>query len=104
MSEWVAVARVEDCATERCVHAVTTEGQKVLIVRWEGELYALEDRCSHRDFPLSDGEVEDGQIECVFHGARFDVRTGKAMSLPAIRPVRTFPLEIRGEQVFVKLS
>jgi 3-phenylpropionate/trans-cinnamate dioxygenase ferredoxin component len=104
MSEWVLAARLEDCAGEGCVHAVTAGGQKVVLVRWEGDLFALEDRCSHRDFPLSDGAVEEGQIECVFHGARFDVRTGKAMSLPAIRPVRTFPLEVRGEQVFVQLS
>jgi 3-phenylpropionate/trans-cinnamate dioxygenase ferredoxin component len=104
MAEWVAVASLADCQGDGCVHATAGGGEKLVLVRWEGELFALEDRCSHRDFPLSDGEVEDGELECVFHGARFDVRTGKATRLPAIRPVRTFPVEIRGDQVFVKLA
>ncbi len=104
MAEWVAVASLADCQGNGCVHATMGGGEKVVLVRWEDEIFALEDRCSHRDFPLSDGEVEDGELECVFHGARFDVRTGKATRLPAIRPVRTFPVEIRGDQVFVKLA
>jgi 3-phenylpropionate/trans-cinnamate dioxygenase ferredoxin component len=104
MAEWVAVASLADCQGDGCVHATAGGGEKLVLVRWEGELFALEDRCSHRDFPLSDGDVEDGELECVFHGARFDVRTGKATRLPAIRPVRTFPVEIRGDQVFVKLA
>ncbi len=104
MAEWVAVASLADCQGDGCVHATAGGGEKLVLVRWEGELFALEDRCSHRDFPLSDGDVEGGELECVFHGARFDVRTGKATRLPAIRPVRTFPVEIRGDQVFVKLA
>jgi len=104
MAEWVAVATLADCEGEGCVHAVTTAGEKVVLVRWEGEIFALEDRCSHRDFPLSDGDVEDGELECIFHGARFDIRTGKATRLPAIRPVRTFPVEIREDRVFVQVD
>jgi 3-phenylpropionate/trans-cinnamate dioxygenase ferredoxin component len=104
MPEWVPVASLADCQGEGCVLAVTAEGERVVLVRWEDEIFALEDRCSHRDFPLSDGEVEDGQLECVFHGARFDLRTGKAMRLPAIRPVRTFPVEVREDRVFVQLD
>jgi 3-phenylpropionate/trans-cinnamate dioxygenase ferredoxin component len=104
MAEWVPVAALAECQGEGCVRAVAANREKVVLVRWEGEIFALEDRCSHRDFPLSDGEVEDGQLECVFHGARFDIRTGKATQLPAIRPVRTFPVEIREERIFVQVD
>lgn len=104
MADWVAVATLADCVGNGCVHAVTAGGERLVLVKWEDEIFALEDRCSHRDFPLSDGEVEDGELECIFHGARFDVRTGKATRLPAIRPVRTFPVEIRKDRIFVHVD
>ncbi len=104
MPEWVRVASLAECQSEGCVHAVTANGEAVVLARWNGEVFALEDRCSHQDFPLSDGEVEDGRIECIFHGAQFDLRTGKAVRLPAIRPVKSYPVEIRGEEVFVEVD
>ena len=104
MGEWVRVAGVDDCPGDGCLHATTGDGEEIVVVKWEGEFFALEDRCSHQDFPLSDGEVMDGQLECIFHGARFDVRTGEAVQLPAIRPVRTFPVEVRGDDIFVQVE
>jgi 3-phenylpropionate/trans-cinnamate dioxygenase ferredoxin subunit len=61
-----------------------------------GELFALEDRCSHDDGPVCHGEwdEEDCTVICPRHGARFDLRTGKALSLPAYLPVRTFPVRV----------
>jgi len=102
--EWVRVARVEDCIEDGCLHKVAENGEPIVLARWDGEIFALEDCCSHEDFPLSEGEVIDGKIECVFHGARFDIRTGKAVQLPAVRPVKTFPVEIRDEEVFVQVD
>lgn len=104
MGEWVRVASLADCSGEGCVHATTAGGEGVVLAQWEGEVYALEDQCSHQDFPLSDGFVEDGQIECIFHGARFDLKTGKAMCLPAIRPVKSYPVEIRDGEIFVQVD
>ncbi|MSR22108.1 MAG: non-heme iron oxygenase ferredoxin subunit [Gemmatimonadetes bacterium] len=104
MAEWVRVADVADCAEDGCLRAVRGNGEAIVLARWEGEFFALEDCCSHQDFPLSDGELENGRIECVFHGAKFDVRTGKAVQLPALKPVRTFPVEIRGDGVFVQIE
>jgi 3-phenylpropionate/trans-cinnamate dioxygenase ferredoxin component len=104
MGEWVPVATVDECGEEGCVRAVAANGEKVVLIRWDGEFFALEDRCSHRDFPLSDGEVEDGELECIFHGARFDLRTGRATRLPAIRPVRSFPVEVRDDRVYVQVG
>ncbi len=104
MAEWIRIAGIEDCRENGCLHATTGNGEEIVVVRWEGEFFALEDRCSHQDFPLSDGEVMDGTLECVFHGARFDIRTGDAVQLPAIRPVRTFPVEVRGDDIFVQVE
>jgi 3-phenylpropionate/trans-cinnamate dioxygenase ferredoxin component len=62
----------------------------------EGDLYAIEDRCSHDDGPLVEGDWEpaDAVVVCPRHGARFDIRTGKALSLPAYLPVETFPVRV----------
>ena len=59
-----------------------------------GELYAIEDRCSHDDGPLCEGdfEVDEGVVVCPRHGANFDIRTGEPLTLPAYLPVRTFPV------------
>lgn len=71
-----------------------------------GELYALEDRCSHDDGPLCEGDFEPGTgvVTCPRHGARFDIRTGRPLSLPAVLPVDTFPVRIEGDRVFVELG
>ena len=104
MPEWVRVASVEECKGDGCLHKVSGDGEAIVLARWGGEIFALADCCSHEEFPLSDGEIVNGEVECVFHGARFDLRTGKAVQLPAIRPVKTFPVEIRDEEVFVQVD
>ena len=80
----------------------------VAVVRFEGELYALEDRCSHADVPLTDGEVEelDGAptIECALHGSCFDLRTGQPTNIPATEPVPVYPVRVEGDDVFVDVD
>lgn len=84
--------------------AVATDVGPVVLVNLDGDIYALEDRCSHQDYPLSAGELEDGQLECAFHGARFDVCSGRATQLPAVAPVRTYPVEVHDGEVFIRLD
>jgi 3-phenylpropionate/trans-cinnamate dioxygenase ferredoxin subunit len=62
----------------------------------DGELYAIEDRCSHDDGPLAEGDwdPEERVAICPRHGSRFDIQTGKALSLPAYLPVETFPVRV----------
>ena len=78
------------------------------VVDFEGELYALEDRCSHADIPLTDGDVEeiDGAptIECALHGSCFDLRTGEPTNLPATEPVPVYPVRVEGDDVYVDLT
>ena len=61
-----------------------------------GELYAIEDRCSHDNGPLAEGDFDpdDGVAICPRHGARIDIRTGRPLSLPAVLPVETFPVVV----------
>ena len=70
----------------------------------DGELYAIEDRCSHDDGPLAEGDWEPDEcvVICPRHGSRFDLRTGRPLSLPAYIPVETFP--VRVEDGFVVVS
>jgi 3-phenylpropionate/trans-cinnamate dioxygenase ferredoxin subunit len=71
-----------------------------------GELYAIEDRCSHDDGPVCLGvwDQDDCTVTCPRHGAQFDLRTGKALSLPAYLPVRTFPVRVEGGTVKVDID
>ena len=71
-----------------------------------GELYALEDRCSHDDGPLAEGELdaEAGVAVCPRHGARIDIRSGRPLTLPAVLPVETFPVRIEDGRVLVELD
>ena len=102
MPEWVRVAAAADCPPGTLL-GVGAGTQRIVLANVEGEIYALLDRCSHQDFPLSDGELNGDRLECIYHGATFDVCTGRAMQLPAIRPVKTFPVEVRGGDVFVEV-
>ena len=71
-----------------------------------GELYAIEDRCSHDDGPLAEGDFEPDEYVavCPRHGARFDIRTGRALSLPAYLPVETFPVRVEDGVIKVAVS
>jgi len=86
------------------VLAVEVDGVGVALVRVGDEVYAVRDECSHAAIPLSEGEVEGCEIECWLHGSRFDVRSGKALNLPATEPIATFQTTIEGDTVMVDLS
>ena len=69
----------------------------------DGDVVAFVDRCAHREFPLSAGEIlEDGTVECPWHGARFDCRTGAVVRGPADRPIAAFEARVDGDDVLVR--
>jgi 3-phenylpropionate/trans-cinnamate dioxygenase ferredoxin subunit len=74
----------------------------VAVVRVGDEVFAIEDVCSHADFPLSDGEVDGCTIECALHGSRFDLRTGKPSGPPATAPVTVFPVTVADGDVYIE--
>ena len=71
----------------------------------DGDLVAIEDRCSHDDGPLCEGDWEPDEcvVVCPRHGSRFDIRSGRPLTLPAFQPVDTFPVSVRDGVVVVEL-
>ncbi|MCF2706173.1 non-heme iron oxygenase ferredoxin subunit [Arcanobacterium haemolyticum] len=77
----------------------------VAIVRdSDGTWHALGDTCTHADFSLADGDVEDGAIECWKHGSPFELATGRPLSLPATKPVPVYTIQISGSDVLVDVD
>lgn len=83
---------------------VELDSTEVAVVRVDGEIFAIEDVCSHADVPLSEGDVEDCTIECALHGSRFDLRTGKPTGPPATRPVPVFETSVVNGDVYAELD
>jgi 3-phenylpropionate/trans-cinnamate dioxygenase ferredoxin component len=69
-------------------------GKSIVLFNLAGKLFAIGDVCSHDNGPVGDGEIEENEIICPRHGARFDIRTGKATSLPAIVDIPAYPVRV----------
>ena len=80
---------------------VVVDGTEVLLCNVDGEIYAIEDVCTHDGGELDQGELEGCRIMCPRHGAYFDVKTGAALTLPAILPVPTYEVRIEGDDIYV---
>jgi 3-phenylpropionate/trans-cinnamate dioxygenase ferredoxin component len=99
----VKAAKLSDIPEEGAIR-VELAGKPVCLARSNGEVFALSDVCSHADVALSEGDVEDGKIECWLHGSLFDLRTGEPSGLPATRPVPTYPVTVEGDDVLVQME
>jgi len=75
---------------------------KIAVCHAEGKFYAVQDLCTHDGGPLGEGELVGTQIECPRHGARFDIKSGKALCLPAVVGIPTYEVEVRGDDIYVK--
>lgn len=99
----VAAATLEEISPG-AMKSVMLSGTRVVIFRTsDGALYALEDRCSHAEVWLSSGKFRGCEVTCPAHGARFDVRSGKVLCMPAIRDVRAFPIRVENGEIIVTL-
>jgi len=81
---------------------IVVEGTDILLCNVGGEIYAVEDICTHDGGPLDQGELEESRLMCPRHGAYFDVKTGTALTLPAIVPLKTYPVRIEGDEIVVE--
>lgn len=101
MTDWIRV-----CATSELLPGETRtvfDGDTpILLANIDGDIYAVEDRCTHEDFELSAGTLEGAQIECILHGAKFDLRTGEALCAPAYVPVARFPVKVEDGAVWTR--
>ncbi len=101
MSEPQRLASVTDVPPNTLL-SVDVGEFKVCLANADGRIYAFRDNCSHRDFPMSAGAIHGGAtIECAWHGGRFDMATGKAIRLPAIKPIQTYEVTLDGDDILV---
>jgi 3-phenylpropionate/trans-cinnamate dioxygenase ferredoxin component len=101
-ADWVAVARAGDLANgERAFLEI--DGRPIVLFQIAGEHFAIDDLCTHDDGPLGEGELDDAQVECPRHGARFDLRTGKALSLPAVVDIASYPVRLVDGEIQIGL-
>jgi 3-phenylpropionate/trans-cinnamate dioxygenase ferredoxin component len=101
LNEWQLVCSLAELLPGE--HTVCFDGDTaILLCNIEGEIYALEDKCTHQDFELSPGKLDGFEIECVLHGAKFDVRSGQALCAPAYAPAPKFPVRIENGQIYTR--
>jgi len=102
MAEFVRVAEVSDCA-DPSSQLVEVDGEMVALFCVGGQFYALDDVCTHDGGPLAGGELTDHKIACPRHGAKFDIRTGAALSMPAVRGTQSHDVKVEDGGVWVRL-
>lgn len=99
---WVKAAGVSDMKEGQGLK-ICHGGRVVAVFLTEGEFYAVDDRCTHAEASLAEGEVFDTEVECPLHGAVFDLVTGEALTFPATRPVATYQTRVEGNEVLVEI-
>jgi 3-phenylpropionate/trans-cinnamate dioxygenase ferredoxin subunit len=81
---------------------IEKDGESICVTRIGDEVFAIGDTCSHSDASLSEGDVTDFKIECWLHGAEFDLRTGEALTPPAVMPVKKYSVTVDGDSVTIE--
>lgn len=104
MSEFVSVAKTSEVADPDKLLVEVGE-RLVVLIHAAGHWYALNDICTHDGGPLSEGPLDPNEhtIACPRHGAKFNIETGAAVTMPATKPTRAHEVKIEGDQVFVRL-
>ncbi len=103
MADFVKVATTDDIAPGK-VNVYEVAGRQIAVCNVDGTFYAIDDVCTHDGGPLDQGELTGNEIECPRHGACFDVKTGKALTLPAVLPVRSYPVQVNGDEIMVEVE
>ena len=100
---WVAVAKASEIPVGQ-FKPVKAQGKALLICHPLPGFFAVDDTCTHDDGPLAEGWLDGTALECPRHGARFDVRTGKVLCLPAAVDIRSYPVQVDGDDIKVHVS
>jgi len=100
MSDFVVVAKLSE-VEEGVVKVVRVGDAPIGLTKIDGEFFAFADVCTHDGGPVAEGELDEHIIECPRHGAKFDIRTGKARQLPAVTPIPVYAVKVEGDTVLV---
>jgi 3-phenylpropionate/trans-cinnamate dioxygenase ferredoxin subunit len=101
-AEYVAVATTDELPNG-ARKLLEVDGRAIAVFNIAGAYYCIADVCSHDDGPVAEGELDGFDVECPRHGARFDVRTGKVLSFPAIVDIPAYPVKVEGDEILVGL-
>ncbi|MBK6318034.1 MAG: non-heme iron oxygenase ferredoxin subunit [Dehalococcoidia bacterium] len=99
---WFKVANAGDIEAGQA-KVVEAGGKRIALCNTGDGIYAIDDMCSHDRGPLDQGKLIGHRIECPRHGAQFDVTNGKVLSLPAVRPIRSYPTRLDGKEIEVEV-
>ena len=102
MADFVKVAEVDEIE-EGQMMAVEVDGEPVCLANVYGEICAFTDNCTHISGPLSEGDLENEVVTCPWHGAQFNVRTGKVVRGPARQDILTYPVRVEGQSILIRL-
>lgn len=103
MSPFIIVAKKKDIP-EGTTKTFIVDDKDIAISCIEGHYYAFINVCSHMELPLAEGEITGTVIECPHHGAQFDLKTGEALSMPAVTPIQVFDVKVEGEDIKVNVG
>lgn len=99
-ARYVRVGRTGDVPEGR-PEVFDVEERKIAVYRLDDGFYAIDDICTHDGGPLAEGEIEGDQVICPRHGARFSIKTGAALTFPAVTPVECYPIRVEGDDLFI---
>lgn len=99
---FTAVAQIDALKTGKMLRVNVAE-QNILLANVDGEIYAVEDMCSHEDASLYNGALKGRCVECPLHGSHFDLKTGQPQQEPATEAIKTFNVKIEDQQIWVEL-
>lgn len=101
MGKRLKVGRVDEMENGRLSYDYEEEEEGILIIKVDDEFFAVADECTHEDLPLDQGMVYDCELECPYHHARFDLRTGEALTMPAVVPLKTYSVTVEDGDIYI---
>lgn len=103
MENWVKVATLSDLKSD-CGYAVEVQGTAIALVQVDGQVYAVNDTCTHADASLCDGMLDGEELECPLHFARFNVKTGAVTAPPATCPLKTYQVRVVDQDIEINYA
>lgn len=103
MDKFMFICAVSDVAPGS-MHTYTVQGKRIALANIDGSFFAVDDSCSHAQCSLgTEGAVDGNSVVCGCHGAQFDMKTGKVMSLPAVKDIQTYEVKVKKGSVYIKV-
>ncbi|WP_366843511.1 non-heme iron oxygenase ferredoxin subunit [Rhodoluna sp.] len=100
----VRICKVDEIKAGKAIRVKIGDDAIAIAKTKSGDVYAIDDKCSHGEISLSEGFVDKDTIECWAHGAKFSLATGEALTLPAYEPVKTYEVIIENDEIFLEID